>query len=569
MLQICSGKLFQRDIEYRNHVRGIIYTNLMLSREKKVDTEAGSLLSTSNMGQSNAIVYELEELIETNGQGAGVLVSHGVGPYILDFSAILSFTLNCTASPSYTLTDRLLGDQRGLSTFSAPKQVVKQVFDKDIYCNENDEEHLIHFTKHLIGLERNTYLGIMRAIRTYVTGMQRIADDFELAYTLLVASIESLAQDFDGHKASWLDYDQRKRKLIDSALYGADNVTSENVRSALLDIEHTSLGRRFRDFSLEHIKPSYYREEAIDIVSPISKIDLPKALSNAYQARSQYIHNLRKLPDQLTTTNSYSETCQISNKTWLTLQGLSRLARHVITEFVLRQTTVNKEPYDYSLERSGVISMPLAPQYWVGNANLYEGSGSKKLEGFLSQFANHITGTSGAVITDLKELLTKVEDKINELKKCDKLPYMALYLLFNGFVSNEQRTENFDDFSTIFENELSHSTSESLVTNLLFNITPSWDMPTHHNCLLHYFKTRDHKHNFRAPKVIEAGMTLQLAERYRLSEDCNAAIELIAMAVENYPSHAALRQFEIDFKLDNQLIDWASILLPNGDADKK
>ncbi|MGF1719122.1 hypothetical protein L4D20_03650 [Vibrio kyushuensis] len=561
MLQICSGKMFQRDIEYRNNLRGILYTNLRLNRDKKLDTEAGSLLSTSNLGQSNAIVYELEELIEASGHGAGVLISHGVDPYILDFSAIISFALNCTASPSYTLTDRLLGDQRGISTHSTPKQIVKRVFDKDVYCNDKDEEHLLKLIKHLIGLKRHTYLGVMSSIRTYVTGMQRIADDFELAYTLLVASIESLAQNFDGHKASWLDYDQRKRRLIDSALSDADEIISEKVRTALLDIEHTSLGRRFRDFSLENISPSYYREEIADVLNPISKNDLSKALSNAYQARSQYIHNLRKLPDQLITTDSYTETCRIDKKTWLTIQGLSRLARHVITEFIMRQPTVEKETYDYSLERAGIVQIPMAPQYWVGRPNLNQGAGSMKLEGFLSQLSNRMTTDKG-VVTDLRELLTVVEGKVNELKKDDKLSFIALYFIFNGFVSQSQRMENSDSFITTHEKQLSTPSAEALIVNLLFNNVPDWDLKNHYDCLISYFKERDNKLKFRCPKLFETGMILQLAERYRSSGDYHFAIEMVEMAVENNPEHTLLRQFEIDFKLDDHVIEWAAILIP-------
>ncbi|WP_199775899.1 hypothetical protein [Pseudoalteromonas sp. T1lg24] len=562
MLQICSGKMFQRGIEYRNNLRGVLYTNLRLNRDKKLETDAGSLLSTSNLGQSNTIVYELEELIEGNGHIAGVLVSHGIGPYILDFSAIISFVLNCTASPSYTLTDRLLGEQHGISTHSTPKQIVKRVFDKDVFFNEKDEEHLLAFIKQLIGLKRNTYLGVMSSIRTYVTGMQRIADDFELAYTLLVASIESLAQNFDGHKASWLDYDQRKRRLIDSALVDADETTSEKVRAALLDIEHTSLSRRFRDFSLENIRPSYYREETVGVINPISRNDLAKALSNAYQARSQYIHNLRKLPDQLITTDSYTETCRINKKTWLTIQGLSRLARHVITEFIMQQPTVESEVYDYSLERSGIVQMPMAPQYWVGRANLYQGAGSMKLEGFLSQLSHRMAIDPKGVVTDLTELLTVVEGKINELKKDDKLSFIALYIIYNGLISESQRMENSDNFISAHEELLSDPSAEALIVNLILNVVPAWEMTTHYECLEKYFRERDNKLKFRCPKLFEAGIILQLAERYRSSGDYSTSIDLVEMAVENYPEHTSLRQFEIDFKLDNHPIEWTKVLLP-------
>ena len=566
MLQICSGKLFQKEVQYRNNLRGVIYTNLRLFRDTKIDTAAGSLLSTSNLGPSNAIVYEIEELIESSGQGPGVLISHGVDPYILDFSTLLSFILNCTASPSYNLTDRLLGDQRGLSTHSTPKQAVKQVFDKEVIFKESDEQCLAEFIKHLIGLERSTYLGVMRAVRTYVTGMHRIADDFELAYTLLVASMESLAQDFDGHISSWCDYDQRKRKLIDNALSDADDAVSESVREAILNIEHTSLSRRFRDFSLQHITPEFFREETIGSISPISRFDLTKALKNAYQARSQYIHNLRKLPDLLTTHNSHSETCRIGNETWLTIQGLSRLARHVIMNFIISQDTVESEEYDYSLERAGVIQVPLAPQFWVGKTVIYEGSGSKKLEGFLSQYSDHLENKPNATITDLTDLLSEVESKVHELKKHDKLPYIALYLLFNGVIPETQRMKNVDKFSRMFEKELTRATPEALLLNLLFSIESPWDTTTQYDCLTKYFRNRDNKFNFRAPKIIEAGMALQLAERYRIDKDYHKAMELIAIAVENHPGHKALREFEEDFKINESRIEWSKVLLPNHEA---
>ncbi|HHZ8505011.1 TPA: hypothetical protein ACWL6U_002511 [Morganella morganii] len=569
MLQICSGKLFQKEVQYRNNLRGVIYTNLRLFGDTRIDTAAGSILSTSNLGQSNTIVYEIEELIEFSGQGPGVLISHGVNPYILDFSTLLSFILNCTASPSYGLTDRLLSDQLNPSTHSIPKKIVKQVFDEEVFFKESDGEYLMEFIKHLIGLERNTYLRVMSSIRTYITGMHRIADDFELAYTLLVASIESLAQNFDGHISSWYDYDARKRKLIDSALFDANDAVSESVRAAILSIEHTSLSRRFRDFSLQYITPEFFREETIGSINPISKFDLTKALKNAYQARSQYIHNLKKLPDLLTIHNNYAESYRIENEAWLTIQGLSRLARHVIKNFIKAQNIVDSEKYDYSLERAGVIQAIPAPQYWVGDTGIYNGSGSKKLEGFLSQYSDLLEKKSNATITDLTDLLSEVEIKIYELKKYDKLQYITLYLLFNSIIPKNQRMKKFDNFTCMFEKEFTKAPPEALLIILLFNIEFPWDTTTQYNCLMKYFRNRDDTFNFRAPAVIEAGMALQLAERYRIENDQNKAIELISIAVENYPAHKALREFEEDFKTNKSSIEWLKVLLPKNETDNK
>lgn len=563
MLQISTGKLFQRNVGHRNYLRGVIYTNLRFDQVSIVDTKAGSLLPTSNLRGSNVVIYELEEQIESEKQEnqPALLLSHGVDPYILDFSAIISFVLNCTASPNHALTDRLVSDEISVSTFSTPKKIVKRVFDKEIYCTEDDKSYLIAFIEQLMGLERKTYLGVMRAIRTYVTGMHRIADDFELAYTLLVASLESLAQDFDGHKPSWSDYDERKKKAIDLALLKASDEVSKEVRDALLSIEYTALGRRFRDFSLKHVKPSFYREEVADVVNPITRTDLPKALKTAYESRSQYIHNLEVLPKQLTFIGAHSDTHRIGNRTFLTIEGLSRLARHVITEFIMQQPIIEHESYDYLYEVSGVTSVGIDPKYWIGHPVIDSNLGNKRLEGFLSQLASCMIGIDNASITDLTNVLSKLEKNIDKLKKEDKLSFIALYLIFNGLIHENDKMNNTDNFIVEFRKELDLPTSQALFFNLLLKITPNWDIEKHSDCLKKYFKERDYKLKFRAPKVFEAGLILQLAERYRLDNEYIKAKDLIAMAVENYPENVELRQFEVSFELNIQPIEWSDILL--------
>lgn len=565
VLQICSGKLFQNDIEYRNNLRGVIYTNLKLFGDEKIETQAGVILPTSSLGSSTAIVYELEELVESTGNPdqAGILVSSGVDPYISDFSVILSYALNCTASTSYELTNRLLSDQKGLSTFSKPKDVVKRVFDKEIFCQSHDIEHLISFTNQLIGLERKVFLGVMRAIRTYVTAMHRIADDLELAYTLLVASLESITQDFDNHEITWQDYDEKKRKTIDLALAEASESTSNNVREALIKGEYVSIARRFNHFSIKHVKPSFYRDEAIGAINPISKLDLHKALSNAYKARSGYVHNLQKLPALLVNSVPHSDTCRIKNSTWLTIQGLSRLTRHIITNFVYSQNIVKREKYNYHLERTGTIQVPLAPQYWMNSMRFYEGSGNIKLEGFLSQLAEHALSRGNTKLTDIREMLTAAEGQYHDFKNKDKRPYAALYILFSGVLSDDEKMTNSKRFIQRVEKEFLKPSPEALILNLLFCSTPDWTVEQHYECLHQYLKARDNKNCFRIPSVYESGLILDLAERYRLARNIDVSLELISLAVENHPDHENLRHFEAACSKETQIINWKEIMFPS------
>lgn len=566
MLQICTGKLFSGDIEYRNNLKGIIYTNLNFSRDVKIQTKAGTILSTENINSPNTVIYEIEELIEESGSKPGILISHGISSLILDFSAILSFVLNCTASPSHSLTERLLSDQQGVSTHRSPNKMIKTVFDKNIFCQEEDQKFLISFTNHLIGLERKTYIGVMNSIRTYVTGMHRIADDFELAYTLLVASIESLAQSFDGHQSTWEDYDQNKRKIIDEALNGCETGIAQRVREAILSLEHTSLRKRFQAYALEHISSTFFRDEADSVLNPIGRLDLPTALSNAYQARSKYVHNLIKLPKQLILAE-YSEYCLIDDKKWLTLQGLSRLARHVIIEFVMRQKNIEKEPYNYSLERTNILQVYLAPEYWIAAPDFSEGAGIRKLEGFLSQLKECLTNTPNAKVTDLTNVLDEFALRIDTLKQVDKKAFLALYILYNAYLNNsfenrEVRVKKVKRFIAKHEDKISNPCVEGLIVTSLLTLSFEWNIEIHDKYLKQYFRERDKKLKIRCPDIFESGMILQLAERYRETGNEKIVLELIEMAVENLPSHKGLRHFEIEYKQQPQPIDSKEILFP-------
>ncbi len=559
MLQICTGKLFTREIEYQNNLKGIIYTNYNLFSDQKIETKAGTISFAENSNGPNTILYEIEELIEATGNGPGVLASHGIRSLILDFSTIFSFVLNCTASPSYSLTERLLSEQPGVSTHTSPNKMIKKVFDKRVFYEENDENELIKITNQIIGLKRKTFLGVMSSIRTYITGMHRISDDFELAYTLLVASIESLAQKFDGHQSTWSDYEESKRKRIDKALANADQTIKNDVRNAILSIEHTSLARRFKDFALEHITPDFFRLEANDVINPITRSDLPIALSNAYIARSKYVHNLEKLPKNLT-FNTYSDTCNHDNKTWLTLQGLSRLARHVIIEFIMRQPTVEKEKYNYHLERSNITVMQMAPEFWIHNIDFSSGAGIQKLEGYLSQLDKFLTGAPNATVTEISNVLTEFESQINNLKLADKKSFLALYIIYNFYINETQRLKNVEEFVVKHENLILNPCTEGLIVYSLLNLPFQWEIEVHHDCLKKYFSERNQKLKIKCPQAIESGMLLILAERYRKDGNEPKALELIEMAVENLPSHKELRKFETEYKSSPRPINVSEIL---------
>lgn len=567
MLQISTGKLFTRPVGWENHLRGMLYTNAALDRECVVETAAGRLLPVSSYSiRPHVLIYEFVERMEEEGKGPGVLVSSTADPYLKDYAVVVSFALNCTCTPDVDLARRLTSGEPGLATRVAPKALVRRFFDKSVSCKPNEVEFLKGFTDRIIGLPRHTFLGVMRALRTYVNGMHRIADDLELAYTLLVASVESLAQSFDGHQSDWESLDERKRREIDEALSGADEVVATRVREAVLRVEHVALARRFREFAVTHITPAYFRQTFANDDQRIGRSDLMEALASAYQSRSRYVHQIQRLPDAVTLGHGYAETAIDGRATHLTLQGLSRLMRSVIIEFVRRQPSVEREPYNYRLERSGVVRARLAPRYWVGRT---EGDtterGRDKLEGFLQQLASCLLKEPKAALTDLRPVLSAAVEFVPGLKKRHRLPYLALHVLFNMHVTERESVAIPPAVNDLIQKELSEPCPEALVAFALSDRTASWPLEVHESTLYGYLRRRAAASGLRFPRLFEAAITLELAERYRYAGDMEGCHRMVALAVDNHPGHAGLLDLEKSFQ-SNVSISWHDVLLPASEA---
>lgn len=562
MLQIASGKLFDQAPEQRNILRGVLYSNLRPLVDKPVETAAGRILPTNALSsQPNQLVYEFEELIE-DAPSSGVIASHGIEPYLHDFAAIVALALNVTCAVTPETVSRLLGDERSTTVWYPPNSFIPRVFDQQVWCREDELSAFIKFVSDLMALERRSFLGAMRAIRTYVMGLHRLADDLEMAYTLFVASIESLAQQFDDFQPTWNDYDESKRRRIDIALTTADNNTVREVRKTLLQVEKIALARRFREFAVAHVRHSYFGKEAIGVQQPASRADLVEALKGAYRLRSRYIHELQELPRALMISTIPGDTIRVDGATLFTFRGIARMARHVIIEFVNRQPKLRKETYDYRPERYGIAQLSLAPQYWVANTeNLNLPSGTKRLEGFLTQLSLYFGKEDKAEITDLQPMLEKAERMLASLSQEQRRPFLALYVLFNALLPEDRKMASLARIEDIYRAEIAAPCIEGVLVHLVLRSSPNWPLKESQRIYDDYFDQRGTKNGLRVPRTFEAGMSLELAEQYRLVGNIDKARELVVQATECHPGHKPLHDIEKSF-VPERTLDWFRVIFP-------
>lgn len=561
MLQINTGKLFTRGTGRTNRLRGVLYANLHLPHNEEVVTGAGTLLGTNSLRSSRALVYEIDENIEDGPDGPGVLVSHGIEPFLSDFAAVASFGFDAVVSPDSALVERLLSGKPNLASYVPPKDFLKRTFIDEIWLKSEETADFTAFVEALLGLERRTFNAAMRAIRTYVSGVHRLLDDLGVAYTLMVSAIESLAQDFDGHITTWNDIDERKRTPVDAALRRASTRTAQNVREAIASSEHASLGRRYRAFVKAHVGRDYFRDRLLAGTRALAACEFDEALRRAYAVRSRYLHNLRRLPDPLAHPFGHWEVAYIDRHAVLTFQGLARLTRHVIREFVARGRKVDREPYDYRREEAGIRFMEMAPQYWVWQPLRRATEARARLEGHLSQLADVFTNAPGAAITDLRPMLGDVEKLVGRASAQNQAAMFALYGLFNVHMAPEQQMPRFREILELHAEAVAKPSIEALVAFTIVDETEKWPIELHRELIDTYFEKRPVKAGLHAPRVFESAMCLTLAERYRLAGQEEGARAMIALAVENAPGHQPLLDLEASFDVTNPIV-WRGVLLP-------
>lgn len=550
MLQISSGKFYETtDIDqiYITTHRGVLYTNYIFLPDR-ITTSIGDLSPAARWGDLQTIACEVtERLPKPGGQmWAGQVISVGPDTFIQDFSALVSFRLNVTCTPDRDLAQRLIVAQRPPLGISAiPREYVSRMFDASIPYRDEDVDDLRSFITDLIGLDRKSYSGVMRAIRRYVTSMYRLADDLDHAYTLLVVSIESLAQEFDKFVPKWDDYPQQKRKQVDDALVGVTEDVCDRVRQAILKPEHVALKRRFYEFSDRYLQSKFFREGAKEQLYPVGRTELGIALKNAYDLRSKYIHALKPLPKNLVLRPSHNDTQLVESKPLLTFHGLARVTRHVILEFVKQSSKVAQEKFDYTSDYPNMLRMQLAPQYWIGNPDTYTTDTSRMvLNGFLSQVASQIFDPTQKV-TDLRLVVKKIETIVPSLARPEqKMPMLALYCLFNARLSPPEQVSGQTFLQHYLENFDNPSIDSLLVHFLMYQQKPVWSLKKNDQLLAEYSKQQFCNNGLNAGPLIGAALVLWVAEMHRASGNHERAHELIAHAVEEYPQQKGIYEFE-------------------------
>ena len=345
MLQINTGKFFKKSARQQTStLKSVVYSNAKIY---DFQTNAGNLNSLESVKFPHAYLYELTEKIEDTIELEHIETFSSI-PYLKDFSLVASFGLRTIFSPDSQIVTRLV--DKDFETQCHPKEILSRYFNEDLIIFKYENKEFKKFVKQLLRIERNNYLKAMRAIRCFVSAILHMQNNFSLAYTLLVASVDILSSN-QSEKVNWSNIRNDKRNKFESVLKSLTPVKQNEIRDVILSFENPSTSRQYREFIVAQIYCKDYGTKLDKLIDTPPRIEMLKILTNSYKLRSKFIHNLSEIPEELTIPTDFEEFSEISTETYPTIQGLEKIARSAIYNFIMKCSADDKETgYDYIKE---------------------------------------------------------------------------------------------------------------------------------------------------------------------------------------------------------------------------
>lgn len=548
MLQIISGKFFHSEDRFIHDGKGILFSNY--SWVQPIKTCVATLEPVDTYASvSSYVVSYVNQLEKEKPPAKNVLVRTGDSDIVEQFLIICSFSLSAFFHQDRNVVAVTCRDQRlNSSDYCVPSQFVPRVFSRQINGTVVETEALSGFVDDIIGLKRDHYNSTITSLRSFVDALQIIGTNIDLAYSLLIYSLEALAQRSDSYIPTWADYSSDVRDELDNIFGRLEDGTANEIRETLIKNSNLKALKRFLDFIHFHIEEDFFINEAPPGFMAVRKSELDRALRNAYKIRSKFAHLLQPIQDLLKLPHTANgDIIRFSDEPYLSISGLVRVAQHVIKNFVRKSEKVTSETFSWRQELPGIMQIEMVPKYWIWKHDgLKPEHATRKLSGFLSQLETVILNAEP--ITDLRELLAKYEQLIEQAAAPFKLQMLATYVLYNSFVADEHKCKNytmvFDKNKALFD----QCTIESMLTWLLMGHLWPWAAEVCASCWNGYQETKHRKACIKVPPVMSVAIMIEIASLYLREESASDYMEWMKDAILEAAGQKELQERLIEAK---------------------
>jgi hypothetical protein len=567
VLQIISGKFFDSDDRFRHDAKGILFSNY--SWVQPIETCVAILEPVDTYASVSSYVVSYVNQIEKEKPPAkNVLVRTGDSEIIEQFMLLCCFSLKAFFHQDRNSVAVACRDRRiNSSDYHIPSNFVPRIFSRQINGSVSEVESLSGFIDSVIGLKREYYNSLIISLRSFTDALQIIGSNIDLAYSLLVYSLEALAQRSDTYVPAWKDYPNEVRENLDKILCGIADDTAKDIRNTLLKNSNLKATKRFLDFVHSHIDEQFFVDEAPPGFITVRSSELVRALRNAYTIRSKFAHQLQPIQEQLKHPKmADGDVIRFSDEPYLSISGLVRIVQHVIGNFVKKKGKVTHEAFNWRSELPGIVMMELAPQYWIWqHKELRPEYATKKLSGFLSQLETVILNSE--LITDLRELLSEYEKLIDQSASPYKTQMLVTYALYNAFVADEHKCVNYPKVFEKNKKLFDHCTIETMVTWLLLDQRWPWTPEICASCWQDYQRAKYRKSSITVPPVMGVAVTVEIASMYKQENNTSEYNSWMGIAILEAAGQKETQKRLIEAK--SGLVQVTGMEVMNGAASKK
>lgn len=558
MLQIISGKFFQSKERFDSIGRGVLYSNASVFFD--IETSVGKITKISYSSGINTYLLSFQKGLEKPKElSSGVMVATDDADILNQFKYILTFGLktffddnknnvyiNSRTNPIDS-NDTLI-----------PSKIIPRFFDSKIDLTEKEIADFIDLFELIILLPRTQYKRLISCLQNFYNALQIVNYNFDLSYTLLIFSLESLSKD-ETYLPVWEDYNEDKRTELENLFKETDfnkNHTIQ-IKEILLKDGIFKLQKKFINFITKNITDSFFIDEAKNIKKPIKKLELEKLLKNAYTFRSKHVHELEKLNKNLvhfSKLDSKWETFEFANEKYLTLSGLIRLTHHVITNFIIQNTSIKTEAINYFSEIPNIIMGELHYRHWIWETPIR----MEMINNYFTNFCNMSIArlnNNKAEFFDMKNVFKFCIDNIKTATDKQKLAILQMLSLYRELTKTTEYTIFISNNTCI----LSTKSIYSMTIDLILKNTSNWDA-TNIIILEDYFLKKYKKNSLMLSGLIEVSLLLEMAAKFIEKKDYYNYKKYMRKAIFELSGEYKI-QLEIQICLDNnKIFDYKNIL---------
>ncbi len=536
MLQIISGKFFRTDKRHTFEAYGILYSNVAIWQP--VQTSVATIHPVDPHGSVARYVISYTNQIEREAQdekGFG-LVRTGDAEIIDQLTLLAGFGFRGFFSPNRSEVEHVCRSRRAMAGDYVPSQLVDRFCDSRISAENDDLERFATLVDATIGLRRKTYVAVMEYLRNFFGSLRAVDENLDLAYSMLVYGLEALSQQFGKFEPKWEAVEDKVRNRVDEVL-AEDPTRLAAVREALLQSKSLRIRQRLIAF-VEGLLPDdlFLGSEQKSRKLPLRYSDLSRAMRNAYDSRSSFVHELKR-GKQLNAFAEY-DVLKRQNEPHFSFRGLARVAEAVVRRFVAMQGKVASEDIDWRSELPGLVTAEMHPKYWIWRVDNFRPEHARqRLSAFLWELEEE------QVVTDLHELLAQLADHICRTKGAveDRRAMAALYLMYHVVVQTSH--EQSDEVVQKREELLRCPSIESFLLTLILGRPWNFTTAQLEEIVSSYQAQKYRKLGLTFGAQVEAAILAYAGNRRRESDDQEAADAWLRRAVLELVGHSEKQQY--------------------------